>query len=53
VDRCDKYRDFAARCGELARTMESPQDCSILLKMALVWSRLAEYVTEEEPAEPE
>jgi hypothetical protein len=53
VDRRDKYRDFAARCFELARTMDSPQDCSILLKMALVWSRLAEYAAEEAPAEPE
>jgi hypothetical protein len=48
VDRCDAYRHFAERCGDLARTMDSPQDRSILLKMASVWSRLAEYATKED-----
>jgi hypothetical protein len=43
VDRCDAYRHFAEQCVELARTMNSAQDRSILLQMALVWSRLAEY----------
>jgi hypothetical protein len=43
VDRCEAYRDFAAKCVELARRMESPRDRSIVLQMALVWSRLAEY----------
>jgi hypothetical protein len=37
----------------LARTMDSPQNHSILLKMALVWSRLAASVTEVTPAEPD
>jgi len=43
VDRCDAYRHFAAQCVELARTMDSALDRSVLLEMALVWSRLAEY----------
>jgi len=44
VDRCDAYRHLAAKCVELARTMDSPRNRSIMLEMALVWSRLAEYV---------
>lgn len=44
MDRCDAYRHFAAQCVELARTMDSPRDRSVMLEMALVWSRLAEYV---------
>jgi hypothetical protein len=47
VDRCDGYQHYAEQCVELARTMESPQDRSILLQMALVWSRLAEYAAKE------
>jgi hypothetical protein len=43
VDRCDAYRDFAAKCVELAHRTDSPRDRSIMLQMALVWSRLAEY----------
>jgi hypothetical protein len=43
VDRCDAYRHFAAKCVELARTMDSPRNRSTMLEMALVWSRLAEY----------
>jgi hypothetical protein len=43
VDRCEAYRDFAAKCVELACRMDSPRDRSIVLQMALVWSRLAEY----------
>ena len=43
MDRCEAYRDFAAKCVELARRMDSPRDRSIVLQMALVWSRLAEY----------
>jgi hypothetical protein len=43
MDRCEAYHRFAAQCIELSRTMDSPHDCSILLQMALVWSRLAEY----------
>ena len=37
------YHHFAAQCVELARTMDSALDRSVLLEMALVWSRLAEY----------
>jgi hypothetical protein len=52
VDRCDAYRHFAEQCIELARAMDSPQDRSTLLQMALVWSRLAEYAaTHEVPNE--
>jgi len=43
VDRCDAYRHFAAQGVELARTMDSPRDRAVMLEMALVWSRLAEY----------
>jgi hypothetical protein len=43
VDRCDAYRHCAAKCVELARTMDSARDRSVMLQMALVWSRLAEY----------
>jgi hypothetical protein len=43
VDRCDAYRHCAAQCVELARTMGSPRDRAVMLDMALVWSRLAEY----------
>jgi hypothetical protein len=43
VERCDRYRDFACQCVELARHMNTPQDRTILLEMALLWSRLAEY----------
>jgi hypothetical protein len=57
MERCDAYRHFAAKCTELARTMDSPHDRSILLRMALVWSRLAEYtakhVVASEPIESE
>ena len=43
MERCDAYRHFAAQCVELARNMESPYDRSVLLEMALLWSRLAEH----------
>ena len=43
MDRCDAYGHFAAKCVELARRMESSRDRSVMLQMALVWSRLAEY----------
>jgi len=43
VDRCDAYRHFAAKCVELARDVDSSRDRSIMLEMARVWSRLAEY----------
>jgi hypothetical protein len=43
VDRVDNYRHLAERCVELASTVESAQDRTILLEMALVWRRLSEY----------
>ncbi len=42
LERCDAYRHFAAQCVELARNMDTPYDRTILLEMALLWSRLAE-----------
>ena len=43
VERCDAYRRFAAQCVELARHMDSSYDRTVLLEMALLWSRLAQY----------
>ena len=43
MDRCDAYGHFAVKCVELARTMDSTRNRSIMLQMALVWLRLAEY----------
>ena len=43
MDRCDAYGHFAVKCIELARTMDSRRNRSIMLQMALVWLRLAEY----------
>ena len=43
MDRCDAYGHFAMKCVELARTMDSPRNRAIMLQMALVWLRLAEY----------
>jgi hypothetical protein len=43
VDRCDAYGHFAVKCVELARRMDSARNRSIMLQMALVWLRLAEY----------
>ena len=42
MDRCEAYRHFSAQRVELARRVDSPRDCSIMLDMALVWRRLAE-----------
>ena len=46
MDRCDAYRDCAAKCVKLGRTMDSARDRLILLEMALVWSRLSQYAAE-------
>ena len=43
MDRCDAYRHFAAKCVELARRMDAARDRLIMLEMARLWSRLAEY----------
>ena len=43
MHKCDAYRHCAAKCVKLARTMGSARDRLIMLEMALVWSRLAEY----------
>ncbi len=42
-NRCDAYGHFAGKCIELARTMDSPRNRSMMLQMALGWLRLAEY----------
>jgi hypothetical protein len=53
MDRCDAYRHFATQCVELARHMHTPHDRAILLEMALLWSRLAEYAAKATvPKEP-
>jgi hypothetical protein len=53
LDRCDAYRHFAAQCVELARHMNAPHDRTILLEMAWLWSRLAEYAAKAAvPKEP-
>lgn len=56
LDRCEAYRHFAAHCLELARRMDSPRDRTILLEMALLWSRLAELAVRSallnQPANP-
>jgi hypothetical protein len=49
VDSCDAYRHFAAKCVELARRMDSARDRLIMLEMALLWSRLAEYAAKTAP----
>ena len=55
MERCDAYRHFAVQCVDLARRMDTSQDRSVLLEMALLWSRLAEYaaksVLSKEPHE--
>jgi hypothetical protein len=56
VDRVDAYRHFAAQCVALAHHTQSPHDRTLLLEMAMVWSRLAEYAAKirapQESAEP-
>ena len=41
MGRSDQYRRFAARCLEIARSIDNPQTKAVMLKMAQVWSRLA------------
>jgi hypothetical protein len=40
--RSEQYRRFAARCLEIAHSIQTPQTKAVMLKMAQVWSRLAE-----------
>jgi hypothetical protein len=42
MDKSDAYRQFAARCLEMARAANTQRDRAVLLEMALLWSRLAE-----------
>ena len=48
MDRCDAYWHSAAKCVELARTMDSARD-RLIIEMALVWSRLAEFTVKIAP----
>jgi diacylglycerol kinase len=41
----EKYQRFAEECMELARTAKDSQARAVLLHMAQVWVRLAEYQT--------
>jgi hypothetical protein len=43
LDRVDAYRHFAAQCVELAHNAQSPRDRTLLIEIALLWSRLAEF----------
>jgi predicted transcriptional regulator len=53
LDRVDAYRHFAAQCVELAHNAQSPRDRTLLIEIALVWSRLAEFACKiEMPKEP-
>jgi hypothetical protein len=47
VERVDAYRHFAVQCVALAHTMNSPRDRTLMLEMALVWSRLAEFAAKQ------
>jgi hypothetical protein len=42
MGRSGQYRQFAARCLEIARASDSEQTKAVMLQMAQVWSRLAE-----------
>jgi hypothetical protein len=42
MGRSEQYRGFAARCLEIARTLENPQTKAVMVQMAQVWSRLAD-----------
>jgi hypothetical protein len=46
MDRSEVYRQFAAQCLDMARGMDSQYDRTVLLEMALLWSRLAEHATQ-------
>lgn len=37
-----EYREFAARCLEIARRTSDPQTQAVMLQMAQAWHRLAE-----------
>lgn len=56
MDRSEAYRHFAAQCLELARIMDTEQDRAILIEMARLWARLAEYASpsthKEEDVDP-
>lgn len=43
MGKSEMYRQFAVECLNMARAMDSEHDRSILLEMALLWSRLAEH----------
>jgi hypothetical protein len=43
MGKSEVYRQFAVECLQMARTLDSEHDRTILLEMALLWSRLAEH----------
>jgi hypothetical protein len=44
MGRSQEYRQFAARCLEVARTTADEQTRAVMLQMAQVWSRLADEI---------
>ena len=44
MGRSGQYRQFAARCLEIARASDSEQTKAVMLQMAQVWSRLADEI---------
>lgn len=46
MGKSEVYRRFAVECLEMARTMDSEHDRAILIDMARLWSRLAEYAVQ-------
>jgi hypothetical protein len=44
MGRSQEYREFAARCLEVARTTADEQTRAVMLQMAQVWSRLADEI---------
>ena len=56
MDKSEVYRQFAAQCLDMARSMDSQYDRTVLVEMALLWSRLAEHAMQsaacKEDADP-
>ena len=44
MGRSQEYRQFAARCLEVARATADEQTRAVMLQMAQVWSRLADEI---------
>ena len=56
MDKSEVYRQFAVQCLDMARSMDSQYDRTVLVEMALLWSRLAEHAMQsaacKEDADP-